>query len=128
MNSVLQFSRSLEPTDCAVCGATFAVAPHFLASRRADKAGFYCPNGHQLSFNESEADRLKKKLEQAARDLAAKESALQTQRSRAERAEQLEVKAHAKLKRVKNGVCPCCNRSFVALQRHIKTKHPGWKP
>lgn len=29
-----------------------------------------------------------------------------------------------KLKRIHNGVCPCCNRSFVNLQRHMKTKHP----
>lgn len=29
--------------------------------------------------------------------------------------------------RVGNGVCPCCNRSFGNLHRHMQTKHPGWK-
>ena len=26
--------------------------------------------------------------------------------------------------RVKNGVCPCCNRSFTSLWQHIKNEHP----
>lgn len=30
--------------------------------------------------------------------------------------------------RVKGGVCPCCNRSFVQLTRHMKTKHPDYEP
>jgi hypothetical protein len=25
-------------------------------------------------------------------------------------------------------VCPCCHRTFQALARHIKTKHPGVVP
>ena len=29
-------------------------------------------------------------------------------------------------KRVGNGVCPCCNRQFVNLQRHMATQHPGY--
>lgn len=27
-------------------------------------------------------------------------------------------------RRTAAGVCPCCNRSFVQLARHMKTKHP----
>lgn len=27
-------------------------------------------------------------------------------------------------KRLKNGVCPCCTRSFQNLRRHIASKHP----
>lgn len=26
--------------------------------------------------------------------------------------------------RIANGVCPCCNRHFANVQRHIRTKHP----
>lgn len=28
--------------------------------------------------------------------------------------------------RVANGVCPCCNRTFANLQRHMSTKHKGF--
>lgn len=29
--------------------------------------------------------------------------------------------------RVKNGVCPCCTRSFHNLREHMKTQHPDFK-
>lgn len=35
-------------------------------------------------------------------------------------------KLKAQTTRVKNGVCPCCNRSFQNLKRHMNTKHPNW--
>jgi hypothetical protein len=126
MSAVLQFTHSLETTTCPDCGMQFAVGPHWLNQRRGDKQTFYCPNGHTQSFRESEADRLRKQLELSARELVAKESALQTQRTRAADAECERDRAEKKLARVKNGVCPCCKRSFVALQRHMKTKHPGF--
>jgi DNA repair exonuclease SbcCD ATPase subunit len=28
--------------------------------------------------------------------------------------------------RIKNGICPCCKRSFVQLARHMATKHPEY--
>jgi hypothetical protein len=38
-----------------------------------------------------------------------------------------EQKSKARLKkRVKNGVCPCCTRSFQNLKQHIATKHPDF--
>ena len=30
-------------------------------------------------------------------------------------------------KRIHAGVCPCCNRSFPNLQRHMAAKHPDGK-
>ncbi|HYC31767.1 MAG TPA: hypothetical protein VEB59_05720, partial [Gemmatimonadales bacterium] len=29
-------------------------------------------------------------------------------------------------RRVAGGVCPCCNRTFSDLARHMSGKHPGW--
>ena len=29
-------------------------------------------------------------------------------------------------KRVGNGVCPCCTRSFTDLARHMESKHPAY--
>jgi hypothetical protein len=29
-------------------------------------------------------------------------------------------------KRHAAAVCPCCNRSFVQLRRHMENKHPGY--
>lgn len=30
--------------------------------------------------------------------------------------------------RVANGVCPCCNRHFENLERHMKGQHPDFQP
>jgi hypothetical protein len=29
-------------------------------------------------------------------------------------------------KRIQSGVCPCCNRTFENLGRHMKSKHPAF--
>jgi hypothetical protein len=44
------------------------------------------------------------------------------QRLEAEAAEH--AKTARKLSRVSAGVCPCCNRTFQNVARHMKTKHP----
>lgn len=30
--------------------------------------------------------------------------------------------------RFANGVCPCCNRSFENVARHMRTQHPDYDP
>ncbi len=112
---------------CASCGVDFAVPVHFINMRRQDKKTFYCPNGHVLSFTESEVDRLKRELEgvknslQFARDGKARvEKSLIAQKAQT-------TKARNQLERVGNGVCPCCNRTFQNLMRHMSTKHPDFK-
>ncbi len=92
---------------------------------------FYCPSGHPQYFADSEINRLKRQLEVSERDRkyyrerreierAAKESA---QRGRAAFKGQV-----TKIKRrVGRGVCPCCNRQFKDLQRHMEGQHPSWQ-
>lgn len=58
---------SLTRTSCATCGIVFAVPAQWLDERRGDGDRFYCPNGHGLSFGETEAQRLRKELERQKR-------------------------------------------------------------
>lgn len=116
---------------CPTCGTHFAAESHFKLNRLDDHKAFYCPNGHAQSFvGESEATRLGKQLErekrlrEAAEDLA-RVRAAETEKLRRSR-QQLQGKMKALKGRVKNGVCPCCNRSFVQLARHMATKHPDY--
>jgi hypothetical protein len=76
----------------------------------------FCPNGHSQSFTKSEVSRLREQLEAKERELRA--SKCETLAERLER-----EKAERKLNRVRRGVCPCCNRSFQNLARHMETKH-----
>lgn len=107
---------TLETTSCCNCGINFAAPDWFLKSRRQDGKGFYCPNGHGLSWHETEADRLRKQLNEQVREAT-------RQSERARQAEERAAKAERKLKRVARGTCPECNRSFANLARHMACKH-----
>lgn len=131
MGALLSFTVTMESSGpCPVCGVEVVVPSNLLKALRSNKQPFFCVNGHSQSFLESEVDRLMRQLEsaQAARKRAeelrsaALESAATARKGRAI----ADGKLQALQKRVKNGVCPCCHRSFVQLQRHIATKHPGF--
>jgi hypothetical protein len=107
---------------CCSCGVEFA-SP-LLAKRREDGKLFYCPNGHQQHFTDTTELRLQRELENTKRDLDWQRSQRETAEKRLIAQRGQTTKAKNKLKRVSNGVCPCCNRTFQNLMRHMDTKHP----
>lgn len=109
--------------ECISCGVQFGVTVEFDRSRRSDKQRFYCPNGHGQAYVESDADRLRKQLEAARARAAATADQLEAER-RAHAATKGQLTKTRK--RVAGGVCPCCNRSFVNLGRHMAGQHPGY--
>lgn len=110
----LLINKSFEEVSCYLCGCLFALESNFRKNRVNDHADFFCPNGHSQYYGgKTEADKLREEL---SREI-----------SRRSTAEHEKEKLDKKLKRVENGVCPECNRSFLNLQRHIKTKHSDCK-
>jgi hypothetical protein len=115
----------------AGCGIHFAVPLEF--DKRNFERGncFYCPNGHKLYYGEGEADRLRKELaqEKKFKEWAQQDAKIaRKNRERAERQLSATKGVVTKIKkRVGNGVCPCCKRSFTNLRRHMHTKHPDYK-
>lgn len=120
----LELGLSFTMIDCASCDILFAITQEFETRRRTDGKGFYCPNGHPNVYGDSEVKLLKKAVEDECRR---KENAL----AEANRLRIAAGKARAQTqrlkKRVSNGVCPCCNRSFVNMQLHMKTQHPEFQ-
>ena len=45
---------------CPTCGVLFWLSATYEGRRRSDGLTFYCPNGHSLSYGETETDRLLK--------------------------------------------------------------------
>lgn len=106
----IKFEYEFNAIDCARCGMPFGVTPDFQERRRKDHALFYCPHGHSNVYqDETEEEKLRKRLQMSER---------QTRMEREQR-----EKAERQLARVNRGVCPKCNRTFKALQRHMATKH-----
>jgi hypothetical protein len=111
--------------ECCSCGVVFGM-PSDLNERFMNDPSkyFYCPNGHNQHYSKSKEQRLR---EEAERKLQQKENELANLASTKIQLEGQLKKANSKLKRVQNGVCPCCNRTFKDLAAHMKTKHPELK-
>jgi hypothetical protein len=78
---------------------------------------FYCPNGHRQYYTaESDADKLRRELKRKEQEVA------DQVRAKLQAQSELDA-AQRKLKRVAKGICPCCNRSFTNLHKHMATKH-----
>lgn len=113
----------------AECGITYGITKAFERFRRADHKSFYCPNGHSQYFpGESDAERLRRVLNEKELELTRVSNELQTQNTKRRSAEVKLAKANRSLTRVKHGVCPCCTRTFAQLAAHMKRKHPDYKP
>lgn len=69
---------SLAYEKCCDCGVIFGMADYFRAQRKRDQKSFYCPNGHAMSYTESEADELKRRLSQTQEALAVRDGELAT--------------------------------------------------
>lgn len=108
--------------ECITCGVVFAM-PKTLKDKLQDdpEKGFYCPNGHSMVYK---YNRTQKELNEVKDRL--RESEMRIANISMEKV-QLEgeiKKRDTKLKRLSNGVCPCCNRSFHNLHQHMKKQHP----
>jgi hypothetical protein len=118
-------------TECPACFVLHAIPRRMHDERLEEGGSIWCPNGHSWHFTESENAALKKKLRSAqqARDAASAQATHEyDQRKAAERQAAAYKGQVTRIRnRVGNGVCPCCNRSFVNLQRHMSGRHPDFR-
>lgn len=109
-------------TDCFTCGVPIAMTPSQM--RQFDEHGMtiYCVLGHKTVRRESDNQRLQRELREA-QGLVAR---LETRVVNTEGLLTAETTRRRALeKRVNNGVCPHCRRTFRQLARHMKSKHLG---
>lgn len=86
------------------------------------QVGIYCPLGHVWEFSgKSQVEKEREHREATqARYQALRDQLDAEERSHAVTKGQL-TKAK---KRIGKGVCPCCNRHFTNVERHMATQHP----
>jgi hypothetical protein len=121
MELTIHTKLSFEVQTCITCGCQFAIPTELDRKLRENHKDFHCPNGHQQRYiGETEADKLRRELKRKEQELADEVQAKLN-------AQNLYFKTQKQLNRVSKGVCPCCNRSFKDLRRHMETKHPEVK-
>ena len=115
------------------CGGVYQINEAFRARCYDTSSSWTCPYcgtgwGYKGTGRSAQLEREKAELE----------SKLRTEKWRSEQAEAAKLKAQLKAARLEaerkreririhNGVCPCCNRTFTSLARHMAMKHPEYK-
>lgn len=114
---------------CPICGVVYGLDRAFYEYRdnggeaNGRPANWHCPNGHTLVIRESAADRLRRENERLMQRQAQLRDEIKEEQHRAAGFKGQITKMK---KRSAAGVCPCCNRSFQNLRRHMTTKHPDY--
>jgi len=109
------------------CGLIHAVPTNLYETYiESDHKSMYCPLGHSYVPSRRREAR-EKHLAAKVAHLREQNDHLRGERQRAEKRVSI-YKGHLTRtkKRISGGVCPCCNRSFVNLARHMKSKHPKY--
>lgn len=113
--------------ECCNCGVLFAFTEDTYDKFRRTKQQFFCPYGHgqsymgktyaaQLQEARNDADYFKRQMEEAREQRALVERSLSATKGVLTR----------ERKRVQNGVCPVCRRSFKGLAEHMHKQHPDF--
>jgi hypothetical protein len=135
MTKTLDHASELEIHTCPTCFIVYAIPMAMSERKHEDGTNWYCPNGHHVVFSTS----VKGKLDEMRRerDRLKQEQAWYDDRHREQQRELETAKRSAAAlkgqvtkitRRVGHGVCPCCNRTFAQLARHMAAKHKNWTP
>lgn len=114
---------------CYTCGVRFGIEAQLYTRVVTDAEGsIYCPAcGNKTCWRESEKD---KRIKELNRKLEWEVAEVQRQKSARENVE-LSLRSTQGVitkmkKRASAGVCPCCNRTFQQLARHMRLRHPNF--
>ena len=126
-------SVSISHTYCCWenCDAIIIMPNDVMDQFKNDHEFWHCYRGHSQHFSgKSDKEKLKDKLRMAEKRAEWANEGTRKANDRADRAERslTATKGHVtrQKKRAAAGVCPCCNRTFKQLARHMKMQHPSY--
>lgn len=125
--SYLIENESFDMMTCGVCGVRHLMptTKRETCAKEGPSRSWFCPNGHERVYRESEADKVRRELNNARQQIARAEDEAREATARATKAENAKKRLE---KRINAGLCPCCNRSFQNLARHMASKHGNVVP
>ena len=122
---IVQTTCNLIVMECHQCHCLYGMSKD-LYDRARDNSGveFFCSNGHGAIFCETKVQRLTKELECVKESAEARLRELESTRKINQCLRGVVTRTK---NRIKKGVCPCCNRYFKNVHRHMLSKHPDKK-
>ncbi len=122
-----QVTVALTRMTCGECHVVFAVPTSLYEKRLADKELWWCPNGHCRHFiGKTDAQLLREEQVRTAGLRTDLNSVIRERDHHWIERKKITTRLRHLRVRVKNGVCPCCHRTFKQLVAHIASKHPGF--
>lgn len=118
--------------NCAECQMSFWLTDEFHLTMKQTHYTFYCPAGHKNFYpvGESETDKLRRERDRLKQEQAWYADRLRDEQANRQLAERRTAAAKGQVTKLKKraaaGVCPCCNRTFTDLARHMAGQHPGF--
>ncbi len=127
MTAALTFTETLTVKTCPVCFIRYA-APEGMFTRIDERGGsWYCPQGHSLHFTKTQLKQAQERAESLERSLKYERTrnvALTDQKEATERSLRATKGVLTKTrKRIHNGVCPHCHRTFKDVAAHMQSRH-----
>jgi len=108
---------------CGRCGGVYGIAERVRQYHEEHGSSWHCPYC-AIGWGYAKG-RIKTLEEELARERARTQNALSREAEAIARASAAEAANAKARKRAQAGVCPCCNRSFANVARHMATKHPA---
>lgn len=106
------------------CGIVYAMPSDLNRHSQETGATTYCPLGHA---GVPQTEPLQKQLAEAQRRARANRDLLEAEERSHSATRGHVTRAKRQLARIGNGVCPCCNRHFTNVERHMASQHPAYK-
>lgn len=128
----ITLTSNYEVVDPGCCKVPFAMNLSQYRRARDTHSTWYCPNcGKPRRFSgESDLERAKRLAQDAEARLAAERARHDQTRAARDAANRRLIATKGVVTRTKNriskGVCPCCNRHFANLHRHMSNQHPDY--
>ena len=134
--TIINTTEKLVVEDCCNCGVTFAMPLDLRDERLKWGDNFFCPNGHSMSYTETEVEKLRRDnkwyADRLTKERAAHDQAIAfhlEQRTKTERKLRGTKAVVTRMKRrMTAGRCVCCSKEFKDLKRHMKNQHPNFDP
>lgn len=118
-----------EVHDCITCGVVYTI-PEVMISQQRKHGGYHsCPSGHRQGWDKDGCQfaKLERERDRLKQQIAERDDAIAEQKRMREAVERQAAVAKGQVtqlkKRAAAGLCPCCNRHFTNLERHIASKH-----
>lgn len=109
---------------CFKCACIFAMSETMYNEMRRTHETFYCPSGHNQHYTSRSKEQIlrdKLRVMEEDRDGWRRQEEKRTRQLSAARGVTTRIK-----NRIGHGVCPCCQRSFQNIKRHMACKHPDY--